>query len=155
MTQAVHTPEKQAQRTPTNINAHRQREGSFLWKGIVIGALVGGLAAMIDKNTRRNIQQRSMKLKDQTSSLYSTVREDPSVIINTVKHTMDTTSKALNELSREVKEVVSKIDEVKQNSLETYSSVREVGGELKDVSSKLREAGREITDLDYEDDEHK
>lgn len=155
MTQAVHTPERQAQRTPTHINDHRRKEGNFLWKGILIGAVVGGLAALIDKNTRKNVQERSVKLKDQTTSLYRTVREEPAVIMNTVKHTMETTSKALNELSREVKEVVGKIEEVKENSLETYSSVREVGGELKDVSSKLKEAGREITDVDYKEDDHK
>ncbi|MCF6139288.1 YtxH domain-containing protein [Pseudalkalibacillus berkeleyi] len=149
MTQSVQTPNQQAQRQPTQIHAQQEKESSFLLKGIVIGAVVGGLAALIDKNTRKNVQERSIKLKDQTSSLYKTVREEPNVIMNSVKHTMETTSKALNELSREVKEVVGKIDEVRQNSLETYSSVREVGGELKDVSSKLKEAGKEITDIEY------
>lgn len=149
MTQSVHTPNQQTQRQPTQIHAQQEKEGSFLLKGIVIGAVVGGLAALIDKNTRKNVQERSIKLKNQTSSLYKTVREEPNVIMNSVKHTMETTSNALNELSREVKEVVGKIDEVRQNSLETYSSVREVGGELKDVSSKLKEAGKEITDIEY------
>jgi gas vesicle protein len=155
MTQSVHTPERQAQPTSTHIQSYKQNEGNFLWKGILIGAVVGGLAALIDKNTRKNVQERSMKFKDQTSSLYRTVREEPEVIMNTVKHTMETTSNALNELSKEVKDVVRKVDEVRQNSLETYSSVKEVGGEMKDVSGKIKEAGKEITDLDYEEDNHK
>jgi gas vesicle protein len=154
MAQAVQT-RNNTQKTPTHIQTQNKKDGTFLWKGILIGAVVGGLAALIDKNTRKNVQERSVKLKDQTSSLYRTVREEPELIMNTVKHTMETTSKALNELSQEVKDVVRKVDEVRQNSLDTYSSVKEVGGELKDVSGKIKEAGKEITDLDYENDDNK
>ncbi|WP_261134548.1 YtxH domain-containing protein [Bacillus sp. Marseille-Q3570] len=152
MTQSVYTPDQQKTNQPTPIKVNKEKEGSLLWKGILIGAVVGGVATLINRNTRKNVQERSIKLKDQTSSLYKTVREDPTIIMNTVKHTMDTTSKALNDLSREVREVIQKVDEVRQHSVETYSSMKEVGGELKDVSGKVREAGREITDIPDEED---
>ncbi|MGP4079819.1 YtxH domain-containing protein [Pseudalkalibacillus sp. R45] len=152
MTQSVYTPDQQKANQPTPIRVNEKKEGSFLWKGILIGAVVGGVASLINKNTRKNVQERSIKLKDQTSSLYKSVREDPAIIMDTVKHTMDTTSKALNDLSREVREVIQKVDDVRQHSVETYSSMKEVGGELKDVSGKVREAGREITDIPDEED---
>ncbi|WP_408009392.1 hypothetical protein ACJROX_03465 [Pseudalkalibacillus sp. A8] len=155
MTQSVYTPEQQKVNQTTPVSMNKKKEGSFLWKGILIGAVVGGMAALIDKNTRKNVQTRSAKIKDQTSSLYRTVREDPSVIMETVKHTMDTTSKALNDLSREVRDVIQKVDEVRQHSVETYSSMKEVGGELKDVSGKVRDAGKELTDIhDHEDNKY-
>lgn len=147
MAQSVYTQDQQKVNQAVPVSMNQKKEGSFLWKGILIGAAVGGMAALIDKNTRKNVQTRSARIKDQTTSLYRTVREDPSVIMETVKHTMDTTSKALNDLSREVREVIQKVDEVRQHSVETYSSMKEVGGELRDVSGKVREAGKELTDI--------
>ncbi|WP_257350859.1 YtxH domain-containing protein [Pseudalkalibacillus decolorationis] len=145
MTQSVY--KTQANGIQTQPQIQKSKDKTFLLKGILIGAAVGGLAALIDKNTRQNVQQRSVKLKDQTSNVFQYVKDDPKVIMNTLKNTMNTTSKALNELATEVRDVMKKVDEVRENSMETYSSVKDVGHELKDVSGKVKEAGKEFSDM--------
>lgn len=142
--QAYKSPTSSVQ---TNPQLQRNNGNGFLWKGMLIGATIGGLAALIDKSTRKNIQNRSVRIKDQTSNVFRTVKDDPTLVMNTVRSSMDKTSKALNELASEVRDVIRKVDDVRAHSKETYSSFKEVGQELRDVSGTVVEASKELSDI--------
>lgn len=95
-----------------------------LRKGILLGALAGGLISLLDKNTRvatiNNCRNCFNKVK--------TVVQDPNVVIDEVK---DVTSRAKNSISQITDDIIfisEKVNELKEVSPQVVNIVQETKG---------------------------
>lgn len=101
---------------------------SKFMKGIMLGAIVGGMLSLLDKNTRQSVFQNCRERKDKIVHLM----KNPNIVVEQVKETtgkMKTTFEQVNEdvtfiteKVKELKEVTPQVVEIVQETKETFSS---------------------------------
>ncbi|UAC48777.1 DUF1216 domain-containing protein [Bacillus aquiflavi] len=98
---------------------------SKFMKGIMLGAIVGGMLSLLDKNTRQCVFQNCRERKDKIVHLM----KNPNIVVEQVKETtgkMKTTFEQVNEdvtfITEKVKEVTPQVVEIVQETKETFSS---------------------------------
>ncbi|WP_257140968.1 YtxH domain-containing protein [Bacillus sp. AFS015802] len=138
--------------TGTKNNTQAKRSGKLV-KGMVVGAVVGGALAMLDKTTRKNVSTRTSDMKDSTMGMVAKVRENPSGIVNDWQDRLKTASSVLKEAITDAQslyekvndDVIDQVNQIKEDSTEMIATTKEAAEELKDIGGKVKEAGEEVT----------
>ncbi|MGM0752673.1 MAG: YtxH domain-containing protein [Bacillota bacterium] len=144
--------------TSNTANANRMNgtsgeKNSKLLKGMVVGAVVGGAVAMLDKTTRKRVSSRTSNVKDSTMGMVAKVRENPSGIMNDWQDRLKTASTVLKEAINDAQslyekvndDVIDQVNQVKEDSSEIIATTKEAAEELKEIGGKVKEAGEEVT----------
>ncbi|MGM0853551.1 MAG: YtxH domain-containing protein [Bacillota bacterium] len=154
MTQTV--PYKTQTSNTTNTTAMNGTSGEKngkLLKGMVVGAVVGGALAMLDKTTRKRVSSSTSNVKDSTMGMVAKVRENPSGVMNDWQDRLKTASTVLKDAITDAQslyekvndDVIDQVNQVKEDSSEIIATTKEAAGELKDIGDKVKEAGEEVT----------
>ncbi|MDM8147010.1 YtxH domain-containing protein [Priestia megaterium] len=96
-----------------------------LVEGIVIGAIIGGVVSLFDKETRSSVIQGSKKLKDKTTTLI----QHPELVTDTVKEKYETIRTTIEQVSEDVSFVAGKVEKLK----ETTPQVMEIVNDTKEA----------------------
>ncbi|MGR3765386.1 YtxH domain-containing protein [Rossellomorea sp. NS-SX7] len=131
----------------------KEKRSGKLVKGIVLGAVVGGAVAMMDKNTRKKISNNTSSMKDSTMDMVSKVKENPSGVMNDWQERIKSASSVLKEAINDAQklyekvngEVIDQVNQVKDDSTEIIATTKEAAEDLKEIGSKVKEAGEEVT----------
>ncbi|WP_246860874.1 YtxH domain-containing protein [Bacillus sp. REN3] len=127
---------------------------SKLLKGVLIGAAVGGVLAMLDSNTRSKVKDKAVNVKDTSMNVISEVKNNPSDVkdqmMNSFKEASqvlkDAISDAQNLYQRLNDDVFSKMGDVKSLSNEAMNTATEAKEDLKEIGTKVKEAGETAMD---------
>lgn len=152
MTQTV--PYHTETRNTDTMNGTSGEKNGKLLKGMVVGAVVGGALAMLDKTTRKRVASNTSTMKDSTMGMVAKVKEDPSGVMNDWQDRLKTASTVLKEAINDAQslyekvndDVIDQVNQVKDNSSELIATTKEAAEELKDIGGKVREAGEEVTE---------
>ncbi len=125
---------------------------SKLMKAIVIGAVVGGVVAMLDSSTRKKMTTKTKEMKDSTTKMITQVRENPTEVKRDWQERIKTTSAAVKEIINDAQQLYEKVNstviepatQMKEDTSDILSSAKEATEELKGIGSKVKEAGVEI-----------
>jgi gas vesicle protein len=154
MTQTVPNNTQTSNTTNTTaMNGICGEKNGKLLKGMVVGAVVGGALAMLDKTTRKRVSSRTSNVKDSTMGMVAKVRENPSGVMNDWQDRLKTASTVLKDAITDAQslyekvndDVIDQVNQVKEDSSEIIATTKEAGKELKDIGGKVREAGEEVT----------
>ncbi|MFI8686036.1 YtxH domain-containing protein [Rossellomorea sp. NPDC077527] len=148
MTQPV--PYETGTRNTTKVKS--QRNGKLV-KGMVVGAVVGGAIAMLDKTTRKNVTSRTSDMKDSTMDMIEKVKENPSGVVNDWQDRLKSATGVLKEAISDAQslyekvndDVIDQVNQIKDDSSEMIATTKEAAEELKDIGGKVKEAGEEVT----------
>ena len=130
---------------------YENNQNSMLLKGVVIGSLIGGALALIDRNTRSKVKHTAVGLKDTSSKMLTEVKENPGQVkdqmISQFKNASNTLKEAIEEaqgLYQRVNSTFGNINVLKEVSSEAISTFKEAKDDLSNISSKVKEAGGEL-----------
>jgi gas vesicle protein len=131
----------------------KDKRSGKLVKGILLGAVVGGAVAMMDKNTRKKITNGTNSMKDSTMDMVSKVKENPSGVMNDWQDRIKSASSVLKDAINDAQklyekvngEVIDQVNQVKEDSTDIIATTKEAAEDLKDIGSKVKEAGEEVT----------
>ncbi|MFC4557807.1 hypothetical protein ACFO3D_06240 [Virgibacillus kekensis] len=143
-----------------------KQEKSLFLKGVTIGAVVGGTATLLNKDTRQKVKQNLSSVKGTVSKTTSNVKENPretkddlmtkaknaaGVLKEAVDSVQKIYDKANDEIVDDVKEVkkdsemaVQSVKEIKQDSKDALNTVNETKQDLKSAGSKAKQAKDEL-----------
>ncbi|WNB93206.1 YtxH domain-containing protein [Bacillus sp. NEB1478] len=147
----------------TGHTGYQNEQNSMLLKGIIIGGLVGGALALIDRNTRSKVKHTAVGLKDTSSKMLTEVKENPNEVkdqmISQFKNASNTLKEAIEEaqdLYQRVNSTFGNINVLKEVSSEAISTFKEAKGDLSNISTKVKEAGGELAgnSINTNDPEH-
>lgn len=135
------------------MNGTSSEKNGKLLKGMVVGAVVGGALAMLDKTTRKRVSSRTSNVKDSTMGMVAKVRENPSGVMNDWQDRLKTASTVLKDAINDAQslyekvndDVIDQVNQVKEDSSEIIATTKEAAEELKDIGGKVKEAGEEVT----------
>jgi gas vesicle protein len=138
--------------TDNAIPTVKEKRSGKLVKGIILGAVVGGAVAMMDKNTRKKVTSSTSTMKDSTMDMVSKVKENPSGVMNDWQERIKSASSVLKEAINDAQklyekvngDVIDQVNQVKDDSSEIISSTKDAAEDLKDIGSKVKEAGEEV-----------
>ncbi len=138
--------------TQTRNTTNDGKNGKLL-KGMVVGAVVGGALAMLDKTTRTNVTSRTSDMKDSTMGMVAKVKDNPSGVVNDWQDRLKTASTVLKDAINDAQslyekvndDVMGQVNQVKEDSSDVIATTKEAAEELKDIGGKVREAGEEVT----------
>ena len=156
MTQPVSYGTQTNQRTDlhvTPVNTEQKESSSKLIKGMVVGAVVGGALAMLDKTTRKKVGSTTSNMKDSTMGVVNQVKENPSGVMNDWQDRIKSASSVLKEAINDAQtlyekvneDVVEQVNQVKEDSSEIIATTKEAASELKGIGEKVKEAREEVT----------
>ncbi|MCA1056873.1 YtxH domain-containing protein [Rossellomorea aquimaris] len=139
--------------TGNQIPTVKEKRSGKLVKGIVVGAVVGGAVAMLDKNTRKKVTNGTSSMKDSTMDMVSKVKENPSGVVNDWQDRIKSASSVLKEAINDAQklyekvngEVIDQVNQVKDDSTDVIATTKEAAEDLKEIGSKVKEAGEEVT----------
>ncbi|MFY4773666.1 YtxH domain-containing protein [Metabacillus sp. RGM 3146] len=133
-----------------DVRADKEKKNKLL-TGVLIGAIAGGVIAMIDSTTRNKVKKGAVGLKDSSVDVYNQVRENPSEVkdqlIDQVKGATSTLKSAIEDaqhLYERVNKVVGKVNDVVKISTQTLSIAKSAKSELGKIGSKVKDAGSEV-----------
>lgn len=138
--------------TRNNMKVDGKRNGKLV-KGMVLGAVVGGAIAMLDKTTRKNVTSRTSDMKDSTIGMVAKIRENPTGVVNDWQDRLKTASTVLKDAINDAQslyekvndDVIDQVNQIKDDSTEMIATTKEAAEDLKDIGSKVKEAGEEVT----------
>lgn len=127
---------------------------SKLMKGVLIGAAIGGVVAMLDSNTRSKVKDTAMNVKDTSMNVVSEVKNNPTDVKDQLMTSFkeastilkDAISDAQNLYQRLNEDVFSKMGDAKSLSADAVMTVLNAKNDLKEVTSKVKEAGTAAMD---------
>lgn len=133
---------------------NESEENGKILKCMVIGAVIGGVLALLDSNTRNKVTATTKNMKDSTMDMYSQVKNNPSDVKNDLQERLKSASSVLKEAIRDAQNLYEKVNEniivpvsiVKEESSEILSSAKEATTDLKEIGGKVKEAGEEVID---------
>jgi gas vesicle protein len=136
----------------TSQTGYQNEQNSMLLKGVVIGGLIGGALALIDRNTRSKVKNTAVGFKDTSSKMLTEVRENPGDIkdqmisqFKNASHTLKEAIEEAQELYQRVNSTFGNINVLKEVSTEALSTFKEAKSDINNISSKVIEAGSELT----------
>ena len=98
------------------------------WKGILLGAVVGGAISLLDKPTRKAVSMNVQK----TTAKVNHVLRNPSIIVEKVKETSSQMRETMEQVSEDVIFIKEKVEELS----EVTPQVMDMVMETKDAFSK-------------------
>lgn len=123
--------------------------------GMLIGALVGGLLALLSSSNRERTKQSLTNAKSTVGDLVQEVKQDPSGKASQVIEQVKTASGKIQEVSSDVQnvyeKVVGEVDTVKDDVNKIVETAQEAKSDIQDIGEKVVEAkdvalGQETTD---------
>lgn len=99
-----------------------------LWKGMLIGAVVGGAVTLFDKEVRRQVATDSKRVGNQIKKVVT----NPQQTVACVQNKINQFSDAYKNLNEDLQFITEKAAEIKELSRETAETVNEI----KQVSNK-------------------
>jgi methyl-accepting chemotaxis protein len=153
MVQSYQNKTAQPNNNVNQIPTVKGKRNGKLVKGILLGAVVGGAVAMMDKNTRKKITNGTNSMKDSTMDMVSKVKDNPSGVMNDWQDRIKSASSVLKEAINDAQklyekvngDVIDQVNQVKEDSTEIIATTKEAAEDLKDIGSKVKEAGEEVT----------
>ncbi len=85
-------------------------ETNYFWKGVLIGAMAGGVLSMLDKQTRNAVISNYQK----TSKNVTYLVKNPSVIVDKVKTTSEQMRQTFEQVSEDIFFIKDRVDELTQ-----------------------------------------
>ncbi|USK31739.1 YtxH domain-containing protein [Bacillus sp. F19] len=131
----------------------KDKNNSKLVKGILAGAVVGGLVTLFDRKTRNQVKDSAVNLKDSSLDVFTQVKENPGEVKNQMvsqfKSAADSLKDAINEAKklydRLNEDVMDNVNDAVQISNDTLSTAKDAQKDLASIGSKVKEAGSELT----------
>ncbi|STO07671.1 hypothetical protein [Exiguobacterium aurantiacum] len=112
--------------------------------GMLLGALVGGLIAMLSSSNRENTKQSLTNAKASVGGLVDTVKEDPAGKASQVIDQVKSASGIIQEVATDVQNVYEKVageaETVKQDVNKVVETAQEAKADLQDIGEKVVEA---------------
>jgi len=127
---------------------------SKLMKGVLIGATIGGVLAMLDSNTRSKLKDTAVNVKDTSMNVITEVKNNPTDVKESMMSSFKEASSILKEAISDAQnlyqrlneDVFSKMGDVKALSNEALNTASKATEGLKDIGSKVKEAGTTAMD---------
>lgn len=131
-----------------------ESSNSKLMKGVLIGATIGGVLAMLDSNTRTKVKDTALNVKDTSMNVISEVKNNPTDVKEQMMSSFKEASSILKEAISDAQnlyqrlneDVFSKMGDVKSLSNEALNTASKATEGLKDIGSKVKEAGTTAMD---------
>lgn len=131
----------------------QDKNNSKLVKGILAGAVIGGLVTLLDRSTRNQVKDSAVNLKDSSVDMFAQVKENPGEVKNQMvsqfKSAADSLKDAINEAKklydRLNEDVMDNVNEVVEISGDTLNTAKGAQQDLASIGSKVKEAGSELT----------
>lgn len=129
------------------------KNNSKLVKGMLVGAVVGGLVTLFDRKTRNQVKDSAVSLKDSSVDVFTQVKENPGEVKNQMvsqfKSAADSLKDAINEAKnlydRLNEDVMDNVNDVVQISNDTLSTAKDAQKDLASIGNKVKEASTELT----------
>ncbi|WP_240375032.1 YtxH domain-containing protein [Bacillus piscicola] len=143
------------------------QQKSKLGSGLLAGLAIGFGIALIDKNTRQMMMDKTRTTKHSVTRLAADVRENPKETKDQLMERVQEASSILREAANDLQalynrssgDLSDKLKEIREDSKEVLSSSKEAKEDLQQVSEKVKEAKEELvtgngSQNDIEDKEH-
>lgn len=112
--------------------------------GMLLGALVGGLLALLSTSNRETTKQSLSSAKSSVSGLVDTVKEDPvgkaSQVIDQVKSASGLIQEVATDVQHVYEKVAGEVDTVKQDVNKVVGTAQEAKSDLQSIGEKVVEA---------------
>ncbi|TCI61605.1 MULTISPECIES: YtxH domain-containing protein [Exiguobacterium] len=112
--------------------------------GMLLGALVGGLIALLSSSNRETTKQSLTNAKSSVGGLVDTIKEDPAGKASQVIEQVKSASGMIQEVSTDVQnvyeKVVGEVDTVKEDVNKVVETAQETKSDLQDIGEKVVEA---------------
>lgn len=112
--------------------------------GMLLGALVGGLIALLSSSNRETTKQSLTNAKSSVGGLVDTIKEDPAGKASQVIEQVKSASGMIQEVSTDVQnvyeKVVGEVDTVKEDVNKVVETAQEAKSDLQDIGEKVVEA---------------
>ncbi|MEW8968359.1 MULTISPECIES: hypothetical protein [Exiguobacterium] len=127
--------------------------------GMLLGALVGGLLALLSSSNRENTKQSFSSAKASVGGLVETVKEDPAGKASQVIDQVKAASGIIQEVATDVQNVYEKVageaDTVKQDVNKVVETAQEAKSDLQSIGEKVVEAKDTALGQGHESTDHK
>ncbi|MDL5376756.1 hypothetical protein ACNOIU_05045 [Exiguobacterium mexicanum] len=126
--------------------------------GMLLGALVGGLLALLSTSNRENTKQSFSSAKSSVGGLVDTVKQDPagtaSQVIGQVKAATEVIQDVAIDVQNVYEKVAGEVDTVKQDVNKVVGTAQEAKSDLQSIGEKVVEAkdtalGKENTTTEH------
>jgi gas vesicle protein len=94
---------------------------SKFWKGVLLGAIVGGAISLLDRTTRTSVKKNIQN----TSGKIAYFAKHPQETIDTVKETSRKIRSTVEEVGEEVSFIAEKIDELRELTPQVVDIVKD------------------------------
>ncbi|ERG68289.1 hypothetical protein [Exiguobacterium chiriqhucha] len=112
--------------------------------GMLLGALVGGLLALLSTSNRENTKQSFSSAKSSVGGLVDTVKQDPagtaSQVIGQVKAATEVIQDVATDVQNVYEKVAGEVDTVKQDVNKVVGTAQEAKSDLQSIGEKVVEA---------------
>ncbi|WP_215112963.1 hypothetical protein [Exiguobacterium sp. s63] len=112
--------------------------------GMLLGALVGGLLALLSSSNREQTKQSLSNAKSSVGGIVNEVKQDPAGKASQVIEQVKSASSKIQEVSTDVQnvyeKVVGEVDTVKQDVNQIVETAQEAKSDLQDIGEKVVEA---------------
>jgi len=113
-------------------------------KGMLIGAAVGGLLALLSSNARTNTKQTLKGAKESVSSVAQDIKSDPSGKATQVIEQVKAASGVIQEVATDVQKVYdtvnTNLETVKEDASKIVATAADTKSEIQSVGEKVVEA---------------
>ena len=132
--------------------------------GMLLGALVGGLLALLSSSNREQTKQSLTNAKSSVGGIVNEVKQDPAGKASQVIEQVKTASGKIQEVSTDVQnvyeKVVGEVDTVKEDVNKIVETAQEAKSDLQDIGEKVVDAkdtalGQETTSTDSTSNDNK
>lgn len=132
--------------------------------GMLLGALVGGLLALLSSSNREQTKQSLSNAKSSVGGLVNEVKQDPAGKASQVIEQVKSASTKIQEVSTDVQnvyeKVVGEVDTVKEDVTKIVETAQEAKSDLQDIGEKVVKAkdtalGQDTTTTDSSSDSNK
>lgn len=124
----------------------------MLFKGMMLGAVIGGVFTLIDSSTRSRLKETAYDIKSTSQRVLNEAKENPgemkeqmvsqfTEVTNVLKEVI---TDAQNLYERLNEDVFSRMSEMKEVSSGALGSVKDMKDDLKQIGSKIVDAGSEL-----------
>lgn len=110
------------------------------WKGMVIGAVAGGVLSLLDKDTRTAMKENCQNVSHGATALV----KNPSHIVNQVKQSAQKLKTSVKQVGKDLSFIAEKVEELR----ETTPQVTQLLKETKDTFTKTEQKVASNEDFD-------
>ncbi len=95
--------------------------GNKLVRGMFVGALVGAVVSLLDKQTRDDVIETSKSISSKLKGFV----EDPTALTTEVREKIDTVKDTIHEVSEDIAFINEKVKELKETTPQVVSLLQE------------------------------